>query len=56
MILNWFEKLTLIFTDVKLYGKGPGMFSDAKIMNMATKLKFELRLVSIIFQDFGTKN
>ena len=42
--------------DVGLYGKGPGMFSDSKIMDMATKLKFELRLVMISFWGFGTQN
>ena len=39
-------------TDIGLYGKGPGMFSDSKIMDMAIKLKFELRLVMIGFSRF----
>ena len=42
--------MTIIFQKLEIYGKGPGMFSDAKIMDMANKLKFELRFV--FFQKF----
>ena len=56
IVRNWIKKLVLIMQDVGLYGKGPGMFSDSKIMDMATKLKFELRLVMISFWGFGTQN